>query len=554
MRVNLDNDESNNGLEDGVDFGALLKEHENATSGEIQVGKIIQINDEFAMIALPYSKVESRLPVSEIKDKNDNFLFKEGDEIEVYVERGRVSHQKAIRIKRTAQRIKEIGNEILNKVIEAKVIQKNKGGFVMDYDGIDVFLPRRESAFKEGFKVEGKSYKVMVTKISEEKNSIIVSRKKFFDFEKNNRKAVVERLLSGDKVVKARVNNTTTFGVFVDIDNVEGLIHYTELSHKGPVNPQKYFKVGDELEVKILGYDEGKKRLTLSLKALMSDPWQEIGNTLEVGYAIKVVVTNIEEYGAFVDLGNDIEGFLHISEISWDKNIKHPKDYLKIGQEIDVEIIEIDLVNKRLRVSLKKLLHKPFSAFAKAHKENETITGKIVTLADFGAFINLGTVDGLLHNEDAFWERGLRCKDTFKVGDEIEVKIVRIDSVNERISLSKRLLSDSPAKAFAKKHGIDSIVEGVVIDIKDFGVFIEVDGVEVLVKNEDIPKDQIENLKKGDTLKCAIYAIDERNNKVRASVKRLERVQNKENLKAFNQANKESQTMTLGDKIKNKFS
>lgn len=550
MRINLDNED--NGTEES--FEELLKESENNTNGELQTGKIIQINDEFAMIALPHSKVESRLPLSEIKDESGKILFKVGDEIEVFAERGRVSYQRAIRMKKTAQRIKELGNSIINKVIEAKVIQKNKGGFIMDYDGIDVFLPRRESAFKEGLKVEGKTYKVMVTKISEEKNSVIASRKKFFDFEKNNRKVVVERLLNGDRIAKARVNSTATFGVFVDIDNVEGLIHYTELSHKGPINPQKYFKVGDEVEVKILGYDEEKNRLTLSLKALMSDPWQEIGNTLEVGYAIKVVVTNIEEYGAFVDLGNDIEGFLHISEISWDKNIKHPADYLKIGQEIGVEIIEIDLANKRLRVSLKKLLHKPFTTFAKTHKENEIIKGKVVTLTDFGAFINLGIVDGLLHNEDAFWERGLRCKDTFKVGDEVEVKIIKIDSTNERISLSKRLLSDSPAKAFAKKHGVDSIVEGAITDIKDFGVFIEVDGVEVLIKNEDIPKEQIGSLKKGNSIKCAVYAVDERNNKIRASIKRLERAQNKENLKAFNQTNKESQTMTLGDKIKNKFS
>lgn len=550
MRINLDDEE--NGTEES--FEALLKESENITSGEIQLGKIIQINDEFAMIALPYSKVESRLPIAEIKDKNGKILFKEGDEIEVFAERGRVSYQKVIRTKKTAQRIKELGNEILNKVIEAKVIQKNKGGFVMDYDGVDVFLPRRESAFKEGFKPEGKSYKVMVTKVSEEKNSIIVSRKKFFDFEKNNKKAVVERLLNGNRVAKARVVSAATFGVFVDIDNVEGLIHYTELSHKGPINPQKHFKAGDEVEVKILGYDNDKNRFTLSLKALMSDPWQEIGNTLEVGYAIKVVVTNIEEYGAFVDLGNDIEGFLHISEISWDKGIKHPSECLKIGQEIDVEIIEIDLVNKRLRVSLKKLLHKPFTTFAKAHRENENIKGKVVTLTDFGAFINLGVVDGLLHNEDASWERGLRCKDMLNIGDEIEVKILKIDSANERISLSKRLLSDSPAKEFAKKHGIDSIIEGTITDIKDFGVFIEVDGVEVLIKNEDISKEQVESLKKGNVLKCVVYAIDEHNNKVRASVKRLERAQNKENLKAFNQANKESQTMTLGDKIKNKFS
>ena len=420
MRVNLDNMD----FGEEENFAQLLDAREkNTTSGSLQIGKIIQIDTDrdLAMIALPYSKLESMLSLSEIRGEDGNLLFNVGDEIELYTSgsdnRPYVSYTRAQRSKKIKQKIEELAGSYQDKVIEAKVLKRNKGGYVMDYDGADVFLPRRDSAFKEGAKVEGKTYKVAITHIDPQENSIIVSRKRFFDIDKSTKKEVVEKLLAGDRIYEGVVKKIASFGVFVDIENVEGLVHYTEISHRGVANLQKSFSLGQQIKVKILGYDEQKHRLSLSVKALSEDPWKEVEKELEVGYTIKVTVSNIEEYGAFVDLGNDIEGFLHISEISWDKNIKHPSDYLKVDQEIDVEIIEIDSKNRRLRVSLKKLTHKPFAAFAKEHKEGDVLKGKIVTITDFGAFVNIGAVDGLLHNEDISWDRGIKARDVLKVGD-----------------------------------------------------------------------------------------------------------------------------------------
>lgn len=554
MRVNLDNMD----FGEEENFAQLLDASErNSTSGSLQIGKIIQIDQDrdLAMIALPYSKSESMLYLGEIRDEEGKLLFSVGDEIELYASgsdnRPNVSYTRAQREKKIRQKIEELQGNFQDKIVDAKVIRKNKGGYVMDYDGVDVFLPRRESAFKEGLKVEGKTYKVAITHISPQENTIIVSRKRFFDIDKSTRKEVVEKILASNGIYDAVVKKVTTFGIFTDIDGVEGLVHHTEISHRGMVNPQKNFKVGDHIKIKVLGYDEQKHRLSLSIKALSEDPWKEVEKELEVGYTIKVIVSNIEEYGAFVDLGNDIEGFLHVSEISWDKNIKHPNDYLQVGQELDVEIIEIDSKNRRLRVSLKKLTHKPFVAFTKAHKEGDVLKGKVVTLTDFGAFVNLGVVDGLLHNEDIAWDRGVKCKDVFKVGDEVEVKILKIDTQNERISLSKKLLSDSPAAGFAKIHHVDEIIEGVISEIKDFGIFIKVDNYEVLIKNEDIPQEMKESLKVGDSVKCVVFSIDERANRIRASIRRLQKQQEKEGLRAFNEASE--QRMTLGDKVKNRI-
>lgn len=551
MLVNLDNVV----LNDEEDFAALLEASERrAVSGAIQTGEIVAINDEYAMVAVPNEKSEAALRLSEIQDENGNLLFKQGDKIEVFVTSGRggrpsTSYKKALKMHKIVEKIAELADDYKDKIIEAKVIKKNKGGFILEYDGVDVFMPRRDSAVREDDKAIGRTYKVAIVNLDKENNSIVVSRKRFFELDDANRQNMSSKLLENDGVQNGVVAKIAPFGIFVDIGGIEGLVHYTELSHKGPVNPAKNFKEGDAVVVKVLGYDEKKRRLSLSMKALGDDPWKEIEKELEVGYAIKVMVSNIEAYGAFVDLGNDIEGFLHISEISWDKNIKHPSQYLSVGQEIDVEIIEIDTTNKKLRVSLKRLLDKPFTQFTKTHQVGEIVKGKIVTLTDFGAFVKFDGVDGLLHNEDAFWDKELKCKNEFKVGDEIEVKIIKIDKENERISLSKKLLDHSPAKEFAKSHKVDDVVIGKVIDVKDFGVFVKIDEMEALIRNDDIYPLKKEEISAGQEIECVIAHIDEENNKVRASIKRLERQKEKETLKAFNSEEK----ITLGDKLKNRL-
>ena len=551
MLVNLDNVV----LNDEEDFAALLEASERrAVSGAIQTGEIVAINDEYAMVAVPNEKSEAALRLSEIQDENGNLLFKQGDKIEVFVTSGRggrpsASYKKALKMHKIVEKIAELADDYKDKIIEAKVIKKNKGGFILEYDGVDVFMPRRDSAVREDDKAIGRTYKVAIVNLDKENNSIVVSRKRFFELDDANRQNMSSKLLENDGVQNGVVAKIAPFGIFVDIGGIEGLVHYTELSHKGPVNPAKNFKKGDAVVVKVLGYDEKKRRLSLSMKALGDDPWKEIEKELEVGYAIKVMVSNIETYGAFVDLGNDIEGFLHISEISWNKNIKHPSQYLSVGQEIDVEIIEIDTTNKKLRVSLKRLLDKPFTQFTKTHQVGEIVKGKIVTLTDFGAFVKFDGVDGLLHNEDAFWDKELKCKNEFKVGDEIEVKIIKIDKENERISLSKKLLDHSPAKEFAKSHKVDDVVIGKVIDVKDFGVFVKIDEMEALIRNDDIYPLKKEDISAGQEMECVIAHIDEENNKVRASIKRLERQKEKETLKAFNSEEK----ITLGDKLKNRL-
>ncbi len=536
-------------------FAELLKKEETLEKGTIKEGLIVSINenDGYAMVSVG-GKTEGRLALSEITDEKGQLLYQKNDPIIVHVsEKGEhpsVSYKKAISQQKIQAKIEELGENYENAIIEGKIVGKNKGGYIVESQGVEYFLSRSHSSLKNDANHIGKRIKACIIRVDKENHSINISRKRFFEVNDKRQLEVSKELLEATEPVLGVVRQITPFGIFVEVKGIEGLVHYSEISHKGPVNPKKYYKEGDEVYVKAIAYDAEKRRLSLSIKATIEDPWEEIQDKLKPGYAIKVVVSNIEHYGVFVDIGNDIEGFLHVSEISWDKNVSHPSHYLSVGQEIDVKIIDIDPKNRCLRVSLKQLTNRPFDVFESKHQVGDIAEGKVATLTDFGAFLNLGGVDGLLHNHDAFWDKDKKCKDHYKIGDVIKVKILKINKKDKKISLSAKHLVTSPTKEFAQKHKTDSVIQGKVVSIKDFGVFINADGIDVLIKNEDLSPLKKDEIKIGQEITCVVVAIEKSNNKVRASVHRLERKKEKEELQAFNTSDDK---MTLGDILKEKF-
>ena len=537
------------------DFAAMLEESFKKTE-EDSDGIIVDIKGDEVFVNVG-RKSEGILNISEIQDENGELKFKVGDTIKVVItgstRSGKpiVSHKKALRKEKVKAYIDSYSEENQD-VFDVKIIGKNKGGFVaQNSDGIEFFLPRSQGGFRDANAVVGKSFKVKVLKIDKDEQSIIVSRKKLLDEDRRKKREAISAVAENTDVIEGVVKKITTYGMFVDIGGVDGLVHYSEISYKGPVNPGSIYKEGDKVLVKVIKYDNEKKHLSLSIKAAMPDPWDEIKDGLEVGDTIKVTVSNIEPYGAFVDLGNDIEGFLHISEISWDKNIKNPKEHISEGEELDVEVIEIDAKDRRLRVSLKNLLKKPFDEFKAKFKEGDVTKGVVTSVTNFGAFVKIGAVEGLLHNEDASWDRNDKCKDLFKVGDEVEVKIIKIDSNDQKISLSQKDLKQSPVQAFAKKFNVGDIVTGKIRDIKDFGVFVELgDNVDALIRKEDLGNVSAESLNINDNIEAAIAFIDEKKNRIRLSVRRLARQKEREVLNEINSDDK----VTLGDIIKEQLS
>ncbi|EIR1513997.1 30S ribosomal protein S1 [Campylobacter jejuni] len=536
------------------DFGQLLEAFDKSREEATTEGVIVEIKNDEVYVDIG-KKSEGILALSEIQGDNSKLLFNVGDSIKVAVMGSRggrslLSHKKALRKEKVIEFIKNY-QENQDDIFTVKVVGKNKGGLiVVDENDVEFFLPKSQYGFKETNNIIGKTFKVKIIKIDKDEQSIIVSRKKTLDDERRKRKELINNIAQQEDLIEGIVKKITTYGMFVDVGGVDGLVHYSEISYKGPVNPGTLYKEGDKVPVKVIKYDKERKHLSLSIKAALPDPWSEIKDTLDVGDTIKVIVSNIEPYGAFVDLGNDIEGFLHISEISWDKNIKNPKDYINKGQEIDVEVIEINPNERRLRVSLRNLLSRPFDEFMKSYKIADVVEGEITSVTSFGAFVKLGDIEGLLHNEDASWDRNDKCKDKFSQGDKIKVKIIKIDKENQKISLSTKELSSSPVQEYAKIHKVGDIVKGAIRDIKDFGVFVELSkNVDALIHKEDISTSMLENLKIGDDIEAAIVFIDEKKNRIRLSVKNLVRIKEREVLNEINNDDK----VTLGDIIKDQL-
>ncbi|EOA0651664.1 30S ribosomal protein S1 [Campylobacter jejuni] len=536
------------------DFGQLLEAFDKSREEATTEGVIVEIKNDEVYVDIG-KKSEGILALSEIQDDNSKLLFNVGDSIKVSVMGSRggrslLSHKKALRKEKVIEFIKNY-QENQDDIFTVKVVGKNKGGLiVVDENDVEFFLPKSQYGFKETNNIIGKTFKVKIIKIDKDEQSIIVSRKKTLDEERRKRKELINNVAQQEDLIEGIVKKITTYGMFVDVGGVDGLVHYSEISYKGPVNPGTLYKEGDKVPVKVIKYDKERKHLSLSIKAALPDPWSEIKDTLDVGDTIKVIVSNIEPYGAFVDLGNDIEGFLHISEISWDKNIKNPKDYINKGQEIDVEVIEINPNERRLRVSLRNLLSRPFDEFMKSYKIADVVEGEITSVTSFGAFVKLGGIEGLLHNEDASWDRNDKCKDKFSQGDKIKVKIIKIDEENQKISLSTKELSSSPVQEYAKIHKVGDIVKGAIRDIKDFGVFVELSkNVDALIHKEDISTSMLENLKIGNDIEAAIVFIDEKKNRIRLSVKNLIRIKEREVLNEINNDDK----VTLGDIIKDQL-
>ncbi|EAH5217863.1 30S ribosomal protein S1 [Campylobacter upsaliensis] len=537
------------------DFGKLLDAYDKSKEEAIFEGKIVAIKNDEVYVDIG-KKSEGLLALEEIQDDKGNLIFNVGDSIKVATMGSRggrivVSHKKALRKEKVVEFIKNYNEENEN-IFDVKVISKNKGGLVaVDNDGVEFFIPKSQYGFKDSNNPIGKNFKVKIIKVDKEEQSIVASRKRVLEDERKKRKEIISEILDKNELIEGLVKKITTYGMFVDVGGIDGLVHYSEISYKGPVNPSSLYKEGDKVPVKIIKYDKDKKHLSLSIKAALPDPWSEIKDSLEVGDTIKVVVSNIEPYGAFVDLGNDIEGFLHISEISWNKNIKNPKDYISKGEEIDVEVIEINSDERRLRVSLRNLLSKPFDEFSKTHKVGDMTQGIVTSITAFGAFVKIDNVEGLLHNEDASWDRNDKCKELFKIGDEIKVKIIKIDEDNQKISLSTKELKNSPVQEYAKTHKVGDVVKGMIRDIKDFGIFVELsENVDALIHKEDISSAMLETLKIDDEIEAAIAFIDEKKNRIRLSVKNLLRLKEREVLNEINGDDK----MTLGDIIKEQLS
>ncbi len=542
-------------IDETEDFAAMLEESfkKSESRSDLIAGTVVKIDekDVIAVIDIGGGR-DATITLDELRDEEGNIAFAVGDTIDVInMGRGRISHKAALSRVALNEFIAEYDEE-QEYIIEGVITKTNKGGYVVDCDGLEFFMPRTLSYLSSKIDPKGKKVKAVIVKVDKDKGSVVVSRKELIERDKAKTDEIVAELLENKDPVIGTIKKITSYGMFVDVGGMDGLVHYSQISHKGPVNPSKYFAEGDEVNVIALEYDKKKRHLSLSIKDANPDPWADIDAIIGVGDTVTATVSNIEPYGVFVDLGEDLEAFLHVSEISWDKNVKHPKDYLENNTDINVEVIEIDKEGRRLRVSLKNLLPKPMDAFVSEYKVNDEVDGLVTSITDFGAFVRVGTMEGLLHNQEVSWDKSENAKAILAIGDTVKVKIIKIDRDAGKISLSKKALEPSPVKAYSLTHKNGNIVTGTVKDKKDFGVFISLEpNIDALIRTEDLHPIKFDEIEKGQEITGVISFIDGNSDRIRVSVKRLERQEEREAMEQLNLDQDDS--MTLGDAFGDKF-
>jgi len=506
----------NETIETEENFAEMFEAHENEQKkARVKDGMIVSM-DEGTVFVDVGEKVEGVLPKKEILDEQGEPKYNVGDEIPVVVTRRRTSKGEAVLSHKAALAdVKK--REFLEKfnvgdIVEVTITELNKGGFVAkNEDGIEFFIPKSESALKLNEDNIGKKIEAKIIEIK--KNSVVLSRKVLINEKKAKRAEFVEKIK--DEIISAKVKTLKKDGVVITLDEGwSGFVPKEEVSHK----KGSHFKLlnkDDEVEVKLIDAD----KMLFSIKATQTDPWEEVVESgLTNGDVVTVTVTNIRDYGAFVDIGNGVEGFLHISEISWNSNA-NINALLNIGDEIDVEVTDIDVENKKLRVSYKSLLPKPAEKFAQNHKEDEIVEGKVVNIADIGGFIEVDDVVCFLPNRFVSWTKGEKAKDVLEEGETYDFRIISIEEDNNKIILSKKDAEDSPYEAFAKEYNLGDEIEGIIKNIADFGVFVSFDnGVEALVRKGDLEKD-IEEYTPADTLKGNIIELDSENKRIKLSQK-----------------------------------
>jgi len=358
----------------------------------------------------------------------------------------------------------------IGDVVDFKIEKIIKGGFVGNKDGVEFFLPKSLSGLKEDESVIGKNIKAKVKEFKQ--NSVVVDRKAYLNDIKNRLESLK------DKVVKAKVVKVKPSGLVIDVDGISGFVPRDEIFYK-KIDHKKYFDEGDEIEAVLI--DENRR--VFSIKKALPNPWDEVRN-LNVGDRVKVTVSHLTDYGAFVDLGNGVEGFLHISEINWDGI-----NDLTIGDEIEVEIVEIDPDNERLRVTRKNLLEKPAAEFAQKYQVGDIVEGIITKFINVGAFVEIDGISVLMPNKFASFKKGEKASDIFEIGDKMEFKVITISPEENKVIVSRKDAMPNPYEIFAKNHQVGDEVQGKVKYITDFGMFIDLGDIEALVRKEDFEKD-----------------------------------------------------------------
>jgi len=532
---------ANAAVADLENFASLFEEslsRKEMRAGELITAQVVRV-DQSVVVVNAGLKSESFIPIEEFLDAKGEIEVKAGDFVTVAIEslengygETKLSREKAKRL--AAWHELEVAMEE-GKIVEGFVNGKVKGGLTAMVNGIRAFLPGSLvdiRPVKDTTPYENKTMEFKVIKLDRKRNNVVVSRRAVLEASMGaDRQAVMENLKEG-AIVKGVVKNITDYGAFVDLGGIDGLLHITDLAWRRVKHPSEVLNVGDEVEAKILKFDQEKNRVSLGIKQMGDDPWNGLARRYPQGTRLFGKVTNLTDYGAFVEIEQGIEGLVHVSEMDWTNKNVHPSKVVALGDEVEVMILEIDEARRRISLGMKQCQSNPWDDFALNHKKGDKVKGQIKSITDFGIFIGLdGGIDGLVHLSDLSWAMpGEEAVRNYKKGDEVEATVLAIDVERERISLGVKQLDGDPFNGYIAGHDKGAVVSGVVKTIDAKGAVITLDGdVEGYLKASEVSADRVEDirthLKEGDTVKAVIINVDRKNRTINLSIKALDKAE-----------------------------
>jgi len=516
-------------------FAALFEEsltRQEMRVGEVITAEVVRVDMNFVVVNAGL-KSESFIPVEEFRNDAGEVEAKVGDFVSVAIEaledgfgETRLSRDKAKRLAAwmDLEKALETG-ELVSGVISGKV----KGGLTVMANGIRAFLPGSLvdiRPVKDTTPFEGKTMEFKVIKLDRKRNNVVVSRRAVLEASQGEERQKLLQTLSEGAVVKGIVKNITDYGAFVDLGGIDGLLHITDLAWRRVKHPSEVLNVGDEVTAKILKFDQEKNRVSLGMKQLGEDPWVGLSRRYPTSTRLFGKVTNLTDYGAFVEVEQGIEGLVHVSEMDWTNKNVHPSKVVQLGDEVEVMILDIDEARRRISLGMKQCLPNPWGEFAINFKKGDRVKGQIKSITDFGVFIGLpGGIDGLVHLSDLSWSAtGEEAVRNYKKGDEVEALVLAIDTERERISLGIKQMDGDPFTNFIATHEKNSIVQGTVKSVDAKGAVVALEGdVDGYLRVSEVARERIEDLthhlKEGDAVTAMIINIDRKNRSINLSVK-----------------------------------
>ncbi len=541
--------------ETNENFEALLNEQfgDNGITGSVVKGTIIKLTPDFATVDVGL-KSEGRIPLREF---GQNAELKVGDQVEVYVDRyedkdGNIvlSREKARREEAWHDLEKCLNSgERVNGVIFGRV----KGGFTVDLNGAVAFLPGSQidiRPIRDITPLMGISQPFQILKMDKVRGNIVVSRRVVLEENRAEARAELINDLKEGSVLEGVVKNITDYGAFIDLGGVDGLLHVTDISWKRINHPAEVLSVGQTVKVQVIKFNEDTQRISLGMKQLEADPWEGVADKYKVGEIYKGKVTNITDYGAFVELEDGIEGLVHVSEMSWTRKNVHPGKIVSTSQEVEVKVLEVDPEKRRISLGIKQCTPNPWAAYVEEHPVGSVIEGKIKNITEFGLFVGLSDeIDGMIHLSDISWDKpGEEAVKDYVKGQDIKAKIIDVDVEKERISLGIKQLTENTFATALENIKKGDVVKAKVVSKDDKGVTVEVNGVNATIKKADLSREKAgqnpDNFNEGDEVEAKVTSVDKKNNKLGLSIKALEVEEEKKALEEYTSASTGS---SLGD-------